>query len=1373
MSYRSRVGGALAVIWKKSDEFDVTVLSCNQKGAVSVLCRSRDGRFKCAVIACYVPPTSSPYAGWRAPLFEWIHDEYRRLSPLYSDVIIAGDLNSRWGTVAAEGDTRKTEDSRPPASDAAWRLFRGWCVKQGIRPTHGREGGEPGFSTSSAPAPRANGKIGRAESDYILAGAATTTHPRPPAPWSEFTAHGAAVHRRVACSVELKAQPIAGAGGGAALRRSATKRRAAAEPSNAPAPYHIPHYDSGMWKKVGVAINGALGAAERIVSDDASTFEEAVDAMHCVLASGAALLKRPEVSLRSCVYRRLAGAAIPPQAVRLLAAARALRKAARSQRKASKAAGGRSAASGAGVDPAADTMRKADRLHLRARRLARACIRARAVERDKSLRKIRPRDTHGFFTTLKAVCTGDNPLLQETASRVPDRDGVPATRTFTEHFRGLFAGKPAPPATLAGAAAPDGTPWTDFVPTASEPDAGATPLDAPFDWTWVFLTLFPPPSPTRNADFPFRKCRPGCQRCTAFVDSRADDAAPDVNPMDWKPRISTSKSAGADGLRAELIRWTQREDHTATWLYRRRMALAITATLNKALRDGMHADLAKAVLAAIYKGKGDRADPSLYRGIAMQNLVPKILSTLLSARLSHWAEWHKLIWPEQIGFKHSCGSEYHVMTLLETLKARAQDYRPTAVLFVDFYKAYDCVHPEAVWLALTKMGVPPALINLLRAWGKIRKVAVRINGELSEPFSVETGVAQGDPLSPLLFNLFMQSLSGWLASRADLHGARVNARAPAGSPAASTVVRRLLYADDLAIPAEAAAELQRALDYVKIWADAWGMKVNCGEGKTEAILFSNDGKSARPPALTCGGSPVNFVDSYVYLGRPMWYDMRGGVTDHVGPLIASFARSFTYNNGLRRAAASTQLQVLKTVVLGAANYLRGLELLPAKDTHRIDMYIKQAARALLGYGPTGTSDVLTWGLSGLLTAAGTNAREMQRVWLQVKHTPHTALDIVHVLGSTMLRKPKPVVSPGGSFNPNRLTSYVHAHAVNVHRLIAQGAHCPEPTSYADIPRASLVFGRSVAYLEVQRVARSVMPAGGDTASLPPQSNGSEKHAAWLFCYMPASAIELGHQRQTPLSIAGPGCSGSLHALADTGLFRAPANAALGNEALHLRPFTDYVRRSKQSKRDAEAAAAAAAEEHAHDDAGSDPEDDPESVPYAARFAHDPCRLCHAANASTIYHLITDCAHPLMVNARAELKATLPAVVRGIVSECCTATGGTAAVARTAATPAEAAALALITAPAGGAVPDSDDGRMLTYRILVGVPWPREPMARAGGSLSASAALGAVFDATTAQPSRLRRMASAWLTWSEDQLSNNIARRWRLAQGLPPLKMRMW
>ena len=181
---------------------------------------------------------------------------------------------------------------------------------------------------------------------------------------------------------------------------------------------------------------------------------------------------------------------------------------------------------------------------------------------------------------------------------------------------------------------------------------------------------------------------------------------------------------------------------------------------------------------------------------------------------------------------------------------------------------------------------------------------------------------------------------------------------------------------------------------------------------------------------------------------------------------------------------------------------------------------------------------------------------------------------------------------------------------------------------------------------------------------------------------------------------------------------------------------------------------------------------PASAPYKERFEHAPCRLCAAPDSSSIYHLITDCPHPRMHDARTRLRRSLPAKIRGIVRGCFDATHGAASISRTEATPEEAAALALITAP-DGELPDNDDGRMLMYRILVGVTWPRDPMARAGGTFPASAALGAIFDATTAEPSRLRRMAAGWLAWSEEQLCRNLALEWRQTQGLKPMKPRKW
>jgi hypothetical protein len=85
------------------------------------------------------------------------------------------------------------------------------------------------------------------------------------------------------------------------------------------------------------------------------------------------------------------------------------------------------------------------------------------------------------------------------------------------------------------------------------------------------------------------------------------------------------------------------------------------------------------------------------------------------------------------------------------------------------------------------------------AWG-----AVVVNGVQSDPFPIGSGVPQGCPLLPLLFNLFLSSLSSFLASCAVLHGAE----------ALSVRLFRLISADDVAIIAEQPAELQAALSRI-------------------------------------------------------------------------------------------------------------------------------------------------------------------------------------------------------------------------------------------------------------------------------------------------------------------------------------------------------------------------------------------------------------------------------------------------------------------------------------------------------------------------------------------------------------------------------
>ena len=141
MAYRSRVGGALAVIYRKNGQYDLSVLSHSTKGALSIMCRSRDGSRKCAIIACYVPPVSSPYSHWRAPLLAWVRDEYTRLSANFNDVITPatstrdGERRHQTARRARQRTTAPRLVTRPGAPSAAGASGRAYAQRMaGLAP---------------------------------------------------------------------------------------------------------------------------------------------------------------------------------------------------------------------------------------------------------------------------------------------------------------------------------------------------------------------------------------------------------------------------------------------------------------------------------------------------------------------------------------------------------------------------------------------------------------------------------------------------------------------------------------------------------------------------------------------------------------------------------------------------------------------------------------------------------------------------------------------------------------------------------------------------------------------------------------------------------------------------------------------------------------------------------------------------------------------------------------------------------------------------------------------------------------------------------------------------------------------------------------
>ena len=71
--------------------------------------------------------------------------------------------------------------------------------------------------------------------------------------------------------------------------------------------------------------------------------------------------------------------------------------------------------------------------------------------------------------------------------------------------------------------------------------------------------------------------------------------------------------------------------------------------------------------------------------------------------------------------------------------------------FIDFQKAFDSVTREYIWDILKAYGVPTKIIKLIRIFYDNYECSVLHNGQLSDWFSVRTGVRQGCVISPLIF----------------------------------------------------------------------------------------------------------------------------------------------------------------------------------------------------------------------------------------------------------------------------------------------------------------------------------------------------------------------------------------------------------------------------------------------------------------------------------------------------------------------------------------------------------------------------------------------------------------------------------------------
>ena len=161
-------------------------------------------------------------------------------------------------------------------------------------------------------------------------------------------------------------------------------------------------------------------------------------------------------------------------------------------------------------------------------------------------------------------------------------------------------------------------------------------------------------------------------------------------------------------------------------------------------------------LVALWKGptKGAIDNPEAYRGLQIGSSLCKILVIIIMTRLQSWYE--SQLTDQQQGFRRDRGTTDGVFVAKRVQQVTRAMKKPVFLLFVDLSAAFD--HVERSWLFATiKKRLDPnadkSLITLLEKLYSYTTTALSQSPD--KIFETKTGVRQGGPESPGLFNLFI------------------------------------------------------------------------------------------------------------------------------------------------------------------------------------------------------------------------------------------------------------------------------------------------------------------------------------------------------------------------------------------------------------------------------------------------------------------------------------------------------------------------------------------------------------------------------------------------------------------------------------------
>ena len=300
--------------------------------------------------------------------------------------------------------------------------------------------------------------------------------------------------------------------------------------------------------------------------------------------------------------------------------------------------------------------------------------------------------------------------------------------------------------------------------------------------------------------------------------------------------LPKNKSPGNDGLTKEF--------YIAFWPV---IGDIVIDALNLGYIQGKFSNSQRqSVITLIDKPGRDKQFLKNWRPISLINFDMKLASKCLARRLEQCLPW--LIGHTQSAFVKGRNISDYIRFIDEMFHYTSKNSIPAILLAIDFEKAFDTVSWEFLFKVLSHFNFGESFIKWIKALYCNIECTVMNNGYNTGYFTLERGVRQGDPLSPMLFILVLETLLFSIKSNTDIKGVNIS----------GTEAKESAFADDMTCFLGSFDSASVLFDVLKKFHSCSGLKINTE--KCEAIWLGKwRDRKDRPFGVTWPTSSIKIV----------------------------------------------------------------------------------------------------------------------------------------------------------------------------------------------------------------------------------------------------------------------------------------------------------------------------------------------------------------------------------------------------------------------------------------------------------------------------------------------------------------------------------